>query len=76
MSAALKRPRSGSDRRRRRFVTGDHSASLPNRCFTGGRITQAAADIVSTSAEGPFFHAAKREARSDRPARARTDARA
>jgi hypothetical protein len=33
---------------------------------TGVRNARAAAGIDSTRAEGPFFHAAKREARDDR----------
>jgi hypothetical protein len=32
---------------------------LPNRCFTGVRITRAAGVTVSSAAEGPFFHGAK-----------------
>jgi hypothetical protein len=49
------------------------AASLSNRCFTGARITQADATIVSAAAEGPFFHAAKWEARADRSAPAFAD---
>ena len=46
ISAGTKRARSGSERRRRSFVSGCHFASLLNRCFTGARITPADAVIV------------------------------
>jgi hypothetical protein len=49
-SVATKRARSGSERRRRGFVPSGRFRLLPNRCFTGARIAQAAADIVSTAA--------------------------
>jgi 5-methylcytosine-specific restriction endonuclease McrA len=40
---SLEQSRSGSDRRRRGFVSGGHSVSLPNRCSTGVRPAPAAA---------------------------------
>ncbi len=42
----LNRARSGTDRRRRGFVSGGHSALLLNRCFTNVR--QTAADAASS----------------------------
>ena len=59
----LKRPRSGSDRRRRGFVSGGHSVSLPNRCFTGVRHSPSRRRTVRPAAEGAFFHGAKRSAK-------------
>jgi len=38
---ALKRTRSGADRRRRGFVSSGHLTSMLNRCFTGVRQTPA-----------------------------------
>ncbi len=62
----LKRSRSGSHRRRRRFVSSGHSASLPNRCFTGGRYTPADAASSGQPRRGRFS-----TARSGAPSRLR-----
>ena len=47
--------RARSDRRRRRFATDAPVTWLSTRLFTVGRITSAAAVIVSTRADEPFF---------------------
>jgi hypothetical protein len=67
ISEDSKRARSGSGRRRRRFVANDRITPLPNRLFTGARSTRADAGSVSPSAEGSF--SAQRSGGPGRPAR-------
>ena len=64
--AVQKWPRSGSNRRRRCFVPGGHSASLSNRWLAVVRIAPADVATVSAAAEGSFFRGAKREDPFDR----------
>jgi hypothetical protein len=56
----LKRSGSDSHRRRRRFVSGGHLGSLPNRCFTGGRFTPADAASSGHPRRGRFSTARSR----------------
>jgi hypothetical protein len=51
---SAKTARSGSRRRRRGFASSDRVTRLPNRCFTGVRITPARRRIVRTAAQGRF----------------------
>ena len=66
IGADTKTVRSGPERRRRCFVSGDRVASLPNRCFTGAADRPSRRRQREQRREGPFFRAAKREARADR----------